>query len=465
MNHGFLLLTAILALPGCTGQEPIKTERPAAPERWQHAPLTQVQISPNWWQQFASSELDQLVEQALLNNYDLSAAVARVQQAQANARIAGAPLLPKLDGNIGASRNGRFDDSSELEGGRYFTGLAASYEVDLWGRLRAEDDSALASLRASQYDRAALQITLSASVVSSWLQQVGLQQRLRIAQLNLSNAERVLAIVESRQLAGAATNLELAQQRGIVAQQQRSLASIRQQSDDSKATLAVLLGLTNSNQLVLTEQQLERLQLPDIDAGIPSQLLLQRPDLARAEAQLAAAEANVNAARAALLPRLNLSAAVDSNVGHASDLLSNPIYSLSAALLAPIFDGGRLNAEHDLAKALRSELLANYQASIVSAFADVQLALNALAGIDAQLQAQVQVEQQAILALRLSEERYRAGAETLLTLLDTQRTLYTAQDDTALLQLARLQAGAALNRAMGGGWQTEDQQLSALEAH
>lgn len=464
INARLVLLIALFAVHGCARQQPFVAKLPPAPQRWQHPPTATAPIAPNWWAGFASSELNQLVEQAQLNNYDLAAAVARVKQAQANARIAGAPLFAQLDGNLGASRNGRFDGSQEIDGNRYFTGVAASYEVDLWGRLKAADESAWASLNASQYDRAALHITLSASVVSSWLQYVGLQQRLGIAQLNLSNAERVLGIVESRQFAGAATYLELAQQRGIVAEQRRSLASLKQQRDDSRVILAVLMGLTSSDTLTLTEQQLGNLQLPSINAGIPSQLLLQRPDLARAEAQLAAANADVNAARAALLPRLNLSGAVDSNVGHASDLLSNPIYSLSAALLAPIFDGGLLSAQHDLAKARRSELLANYRANIVNAFAEVQQALNALAGLEAQLQAQSQVEQQAILALRLSEERYRAGAETLLTLLDTQRTLYTAQDDTVQLQLAHLQAGASLSRALGGGWQQHAQQLSATDS-
>lgn len=217
--NAHLVLLALFALHGCTRQEPVLDELPAAPQNWQHAPASTAPTPQSWWRGFASSELDQLVEQALLNNYDLAAALARVQQAQASARIAGAPLLPQLDANLGASRNGRLSGDSQVDGNRYFTGLAASYEVDLWGRLQAADDSALASLRASQFDRAALQITLSASVVSSWLQQVGLQQRVAIAQLNLSNAERVLGIVESRQLAGAATNLELAQQRGIVAQQ------------------------------------------------------------------------------------------------------------------------------------------------------------------------------------------------------------------------------------------------------
>lgn len=456
MKHRLLPLFAALVLGGCARQEPLASATPLAPTQWQHAAQAATPISSDWWHGFANAELDRLVEQALQANDDLAAAVARVRQAEASARMAGAPLLPQLDGNLGAGREGRLGGDAEVAGTGYSAGLAASYEVDLWGRLHVGRDSALAQLQASQFDRAALQITLSAGVVSSWLQRVGLDQRLRIAVLNLDNAERVLRTVESRQSAGAATRLELAQQRGVVAEQRRALAALSQQSEDSRVALAVLLGQGSSARLGLAEQQLEALHLPTVAAGVPSELLVRRPDLARAEAQLAAANADVQAARAALLPRLNLTANAGGNARRVADVFADPVYSLAAALVAPIFDGGYLAANRDLAVARHAELLADYRSQVVSAFADVQLALNALAGIEAQWQAQQAVLEQAELAFRLSESRYRAGAETLLTLLDTQRTLYAAQDDSAQLQLARLQAGVALYRALGGGWQASD---------
>lgn len=452
MSYRLLSLPILLALHGCASQAPSAIV-PPPPAQWQHAPQASAQVTPDWWRDFANAELDRLVDQALLANDDLAAAVARVQQAVASARMAGAPLLPQLDGTLGANREDRLGGNTEVAGSQYSAGLAASYEVDLWGRLNAGRDSALANLRASQFDRAALQVTLSAAVVSSWLQRVGLDQRMHIAVLNLNNAERVLRTVESRQRAGAATSLELAQQRGVVAEQRRVLAALSQQADDSRVALAVLLGQSSGAGLHLAEQSLAALQLPPINAGLPSDLLLRRPDLARAEAQLAAADADVQAARAALLPRLNLTATADGNARRVSDVFADPVYALGTALLAPIFDGGYLAANRDLAVAQREELLAAYRSSIVSAFADVQLALNGLAGVEAQWQAQQAVLEQAELAFRLAESRYRAGADSLLTLLDSQRTLFTAQDDSAQLQLARLQAGVALYRALGGGWQ------------
>ncbi|MDH0485987.1 TolC family protein, partial [Pseudomonas sp. GD04015] len=139
-----------------------------------------------------------------------------------------------------------------------------------------------------------------------------------------------------------------------------------------------------------------------------------------------------------------------------SRLFADPVYSLAAALAAPIFDGGALAAERDRSAARREELLADYRKSIVEAFADVQVALNAGAGVDAQWQAQQEVQAQAERALRLAEQRYRAGADDLLNLLDAQRTLYAAEDQSAQLRLARLQTGVALARALGGGWRYED---------
>ena len=175
-----------------------------------------------------------------------------------------------------------------------------------------------------------------------------------------------------------------------------------------------------------------------------------------AEARLAAADADVAAARAAMLPRVTLGG----SLGYAGDrvrtLFDNPLYSLAAGLAAPVFDAGRLAAEAGQASARRTELLANYHQAIVAAFGDVEVALNAVDGSRAQAEAQAVELLQAGRAAALAESRYRAGAETLLTLLDAQRTLYAAQDEAVQARLARLQAGVALHRALGGGWQVAE---------
>lgn len=442
-------LCVALLLSGCSHKPETPAELPAAPAQWRHAQAGEA-VTDTWWRSFASTELDALIDQALRNNQDLAAAAARLRQAEASSRAAGAPLLPRLDGNLGASREGRLGGNGEAVGNRYSGGLVASYEVDLWGRLAADYDAAQAELAASRFDRDALRLSLTASLVETWLRQVALDERLRLADLNLNNAERVLTTVQARANAGAATPLELAQQRGLVAEQRRSREELRQQADDVRSNLAVLLG--QGEPAATSSTSLVTLQAPSLTVGLPSELLLRRPDLARAEAQLSAADANLRAARAALLPRLNLSAGANGSAGSLSRVFADPLYSLTTALTAPIFDGGALAAERDRSDARREELLANYRQRIIEAFADVQVALNAGSGVEAQWQAQQDVQAQAERALQLAERRYQAGADDLLNLLDAQRTLYAAEDQSALLRLARLQSGVALARALGGGW-------------
>jgi len=447
------LLGALLL--GCTQAPTPPSALPQPAPRWSHAEASQGQpLQPEWWQAFASPELDHLQRQALDANQDLAAAVARLRQAEASARLAGAPLWPSLDGELQASREARLGGEPDVDGNLHSASLAASYELDLWGRLRADRDAAAERLAASRFDRDALRVSLSAAVASAWLQELGLAERERVAQLNLENAEQVLRTVAARRQVGAATALELAQQSGVVAVQRRDLLVLRQAREDARIALAILLG-QRLDQLPASQARLDALQAPQFDAGVPSQWLPQRPDLARAEAQLAAADADVQAARAALLPRLSLRASVGGEGSGARRIFADPLYSLAAALSAPIFDGGRLAAELDLSRAQREELLANYRGALIDAFADVESALNAVAGSQAQEQAQAEVLIQAQRAFELAEHRYRAGAETLLSLLDTQRSLYAAEDAAATLRLQRLQASVSLARALGGGWQSE----------
>jgi NodT family efflux transporter outer membrane factor (OMF) lipoprotein len=310
-----------------------------------------------------------------------------------------------------------------------------------------------------------VRLSVSAQVASSWLQRAGLRERVLIAADNLENARRVLHLVESRQRAGAATPLDLAQQRGLVAARERELAMLRQQAADADTVLAQLRGLPapEAPSAAADDIRLDAMRIPAIGVGLPSELLARRPDVAQAEARLAAADASVQAARAALWPRVTLGLGVGW-LGHgAGRLFENPLYNLSVGLVAPIFDGGRLAGQRDLALAQREELLAAYRAAIVGAFADAQTALQAIAGADAQATAQAYELMQARRAADLSERRYRAGAETLLVMLDAQRTLYGAQDQRVQLQQARLQARVALFRALGGGWRAETEGVSPDE--
>ncbi|WP_041770219.1 efflux transporter outer membrane subunit [Metapseudomonas resinovorans] len=460
MTTRLTLLSFCIALAGCGSP----LEKPAGqlepPAAWQGPRMAHgTVIDSQWWRSFGSAELGQLVEQARVANQDLASALARVRQAEASARIAGAALLPSLNANLDANRQGlmsgdgfsQIDASDEDSRIDFFSAaLNASYEVDFWGANAAARDAALQRLRASEADRATLELTISAGVASTYIQALALARQLDIGRQNLANAEQVLELVQSRQGAGAATRLELAQQRSLVAAQQRQLPLLAQQQREALIALALLLG--QPVQQLQLHGRLEDLGNPAIAAGLPSDLLTRRPDIAAAEAQLVAADGDLKVARAAMLPKLTLTASLATGADRFHDTLRNPYYNLAAGLAAPIFSGGRLSAERDRSQARQDELLGSYNTAILNALADVEKALNSADGLDQQRRWQTEEVEQARLAFDLSETRYQAGAETLLTVLETQRTLFQAQDQQVQLQQARLQASVSLYRALGGGW-------------
>ncbi|MDH0370384.1 efflux transporter outer membrane subunit [Comamonas aquatica] len=446
---------AVLAFTACTAPGADTAHwAPALPAQWQQAPQGGLSgVSRTWWRSLGSAELDALVAQAERDSWDVAAATARVHQAAASARLAGAPLLPELTAGVEARREDRLGGQASVSGSRYGGSLSASYELDFWGRNRSARAAAESAWRASAHDRDTVRLTVTAGVASAWLQAVALRERADIAQSNLRAAERLLQLVDARVRAGAASPLDLAQQRGLVATQQRSLALLQQQRAQAQTTVGMLLG--QAQDAPIAARSVMALRPSALDAGLPAALLVRRPDVARAEAQLAAAHADVAAARTALLPRVTLTASLGSGDDRWHRLFDNPLYTLAAGLVAPVFDAGRLAAGHERAQARQAELLATYRQTIVQAAGEVQTSLHTLAGVDAQIQAQGQELEQAQRALVLAEVRYRAGAESLLVLLETQRVLYAAQDQSVQLQLERLQGHVALYKALGGGWSSE----------
>ncbi|MGY2378044.1 efflux transporter outer membrane subunit [Pseudomonas sp. SDO524_S393] len=458
------LISLGLLLNACTGNPAAVDSGIAAPAAWQFAEREAAQATnQRWWTQFGSPQLNRLVDQARRDSFDVAAAIARVRQAQASAVIAGAPLLPEVKFNLTASRERllRGSGNSDLNATQsnrtvnsYDANLSASYEVDFWGGRAAARDSALHSLRASEFDQATVELTLLGNVADRYAQTLAARQRQQIAELNLANARNVLELVQTRYAAGSATALELAQQKSLVASQQRQLPLIQQLAEESLITLAALLGQP-VQALQLDDEPFQALTWPSIGPGVPSQLLSRRPDIAQAEAQLAAASADVTVARAAMLPTFTLGATLGSGAYKAEDILRSPFYTLTSGLVAPIFNNGRLSAERDKARARQDELLQTYRGAIINGFADVEKALASITRLDQQRQWQGEELQEAQSAFQIAESRYQAGAEDLLTVLETQRTLYAAQDLTVQLRLSRLQASIALYKALGGGWQSE----------
>ncbi|MDF3162463.1 efflux transporter outer membrane subunit [Pseudomonas proteolytica] len=465
MKAHLTLVAASVLLAACSSpvQRPDSGLQP--PPAWATAnQASALHANQQWWTAFASPQLDQLIEQARNASFDLASAVARVRQAQAGAVVAGALLLPELKGGLNANRQKllRGKGYSELDADNnndavdYFNAsLTATYEIDFWGGKRAARDSAELAVRASEFERATVELTLLSGVATTYTQLLALHEQQRIAELNLANAQNVLKLVQTRYEAGSATQLELAQQKSLVAAQQRQLPEVRQRAEAARISLAALLGQP-VQALQLTPQAFDQLRWPSIAAGVPSDLLSRRPDIASAEAQLAAAQADIIVARAAMLPSITLTANLGSGANRAADMLRNPFYNLTGGLIAPIFNNGRLSAERDKATARQDELLQTYRAAIINGFADVEKALSSIRRLDEQRQWQREELDQAQTAFRIAQSRYEAGAEDLLTVLETQRTLYAAQDLNVQLRQARLAASIALYKALGGGWQASD---------
>lgn len=455
MKRSLIHLSIATLLGGCAVTGP-------APEAVPTMPLAYAEVSAadaampaaDWWNAFGSAELTALIAAAETANPDLAIAAERVLQAEAQARSADASLFPALNLGMGSSRRESRPDGGEWTASDASSAsLSASYELDLWGRNAAGREAAEAGLRASRFDRETVRLTLVAGVANAWFQLLSLRGRLAIARDNLAIAERVFKVVDSRVRNGAASSLDLARQQAALLTQRAGLLPLEMQERQLLFALAILLGRVPQG-FDTAAASLAGLTVPHIAPGLPSQLLLRRPDLASAEAQLAAANANVVAARAALLPSISLtgSAGLASNV--LLNFLSAPTATLTlgAALLQPIFDGGRLGAQADVAASRERELIAGYRKAVHSALADVEGALAAAGRLAAQEALQEQVVEQARVALRLAEVRYREGADDLLSLLDAQRTLFQAADQFAQIRLARLQAAVALYKALGGSW-------------
>jgi NodT family efflux transporter outer membrane factor (OMF) lipoprotein len=331
--------------------------------------------------------------------------------------------------------------------------VSISYELDLWGRLAAGVRAGEANLAATRFDLDALRLSLAAGVAETYFQLLATREQLTVARGNLAVAERVLKVVDARHRHGVASALDLSQQTRTVLVQRSALLPLEVQARQTASALALLLGRVPQGFDVAGEAW-GQLAVPQIAAGLPSELLARRPDLAAAEATLAAADADVAAARAALLPSISLS--TSGGVASAAlASLANPTSgaTIGLALAQTLFDGGSRQAAVDLAASQRRSLVEAYAGAARTAFKEVDDALGNAERSTRQEVAQAEVIAESQRSLRLAELRYREGAADLLAVLDAQSTLFSAQDTRVLLQQARLQAALDLFKALGGGWQ------------
>lgn len=412
----------------------------------------------DWWHGFDSPDLDELIGQAQHANDDLRAAVARVHQADAQRRIAGAPLLPALNAEATATRA-----RQPALGEGYVTGnafnplLSASYELDFFGRNRALYAAATASAKASRFDRTTVELSVMAGVAGTYFQVLELRDRLAIAQDNYANAAKVLRGLKLEETAGIATGLDVAQQETVVATVNATIPPLRQQLRQNLDALAILIGATPES-VDVTHGNLDQIGQPLVRPGLPSDLLARRPDVAEAEAQLIAANANIAAARAAFFPTISLTATGGFESSALAGLLTpaNRVWSLGADVTQPIFQGGALLGQYQLAKGRYEELLADYHKAVISAFANVEDALIALQQSSDLVERQQTAATTAQRAYEFAQAQMRAGTINVLTLLSTETALFSARDALAQAKYAHLQALVTLYQALGGGWQQQE---------
>lgn len=456
-------LVAALALSGCAvGPDYL---RPSAwlPSAFSEAtPVAQsAAIDNRWWTLFEDATLNDLVEQALKNNADLRLAVARVEQADAVARETGAAYFPEIDAQAAGSNNklstktATWSPSSPNILHSRSAAFTASYELDVWGRVRRANEASRAGLLASQYSRDSIRLSIAGLVSSTYLALRATDAQLAIANESLLSREESLRLVKTRVDAGLVSPLDLYEATGAVASMQAQQADLRRQ----RALLEHQLALLTANpELKIAAGDLRQLPLPPTPpAGLPADLIESRPDVREAEQRLIAANANIGVAKAGYYPKFSLTGSLGSESKSLSDLFGAGAntWALGIGLFMPILDFGRTTARVDQAKALNEQSLISWQNSLQTAYKEVRDALvNLRENAEAEAARNTLVDNTQK-ALDIANRRYAAGYSGYLEVLIAQRANNEALQNLVSTRQARLAAAVDLFKAIGGGWQDE----------
>ena len=423
--------------------------------------------APEWWRNFRSPELDGLIERARTYNNDLVVAASRVIQADAQARVSGAPLLPSVSGNAnfdyqrsGTGSRSSSSLASAAGGRRYFdsrsysVGLSVSYDLDFWGKNRAALEAAQATALANRFDQETVALTVVTSVATTYFQMLAAQDRLRVAQRNLADSQRILGAYRARLGAGTANALDVSQQEALVAGILANIPNLKNSIEQQRIALGILVG-TPPERVNPAGGSLDDLPLPEVAPGVPSDLLLRRPDVAYAESLLVGQNANIRAARAAFFPDVTLTAS-GGLTSAALSMLTGPgtlVAQLAAGLTQPIFDNGLRRGQLEVAKGRYAELAANYGKAILQSFTDVEQSLTALRYATEQEALEREAVRVAQRSSAIASAQLQAGTIDIITSLNTQSTLFNDLDLLTQIRLARFQALVNLYKALGGGFQ------------
>lgn len=465
MNRTLLGIAISLALSGCANFAP-DFLRPAAPipAEWpaSAAPVGQGKsLAETGWQDFfADARLKQLVELALNNNRDLRVAILNIEKARAQYQISDASRYPAINAT-GAGSTQRLSDSQSPSGSsvisrQYSLGVGFSgYELDFFGRVGNLKDQALEQFLATEDARRSAHISLVAEVATTWLALAADQERLQLARDTLISQQSSQAMTQRTFDVGVSSALDLNQARMLVESAKADAARYTAIVAQDRNALNLLVGSTTPDNLLPAQLTDAVAAMNEIPAGVPSETLLQRPDIAQAERLLRAANANIGAARAAFYPRIVLTA----SGGVASNRLSSLFdggsgtWSFLPQVVLPIFNAGANQADLDSARADQKIRIAQYEKAIQGAFREASDALAVRATVGDQMAAQQALVAAAAESYRLSDLRYRTGVDSYLPVLDSQRSHYTAQQGLISVRQAQQGNVVTLYKVFGGGWQ------------
>lgn len=469
-NPAALATLTVLLLSGCATAVPQALPRAEQPKSFTGPVQAESAIWPDvsWWNGFHDPELSSLILKAQTGNRDLAQAAARVMEAEAQSTIQRAALFPQIGGGAGHTNGGCSGQSCLNFGPQKDFGLTfnASYELDFWGLARDNLRAANEELKSARFAQEAVALTVTANVASQYLNVLALRRRIAIAHENIAAINSILDVIKLRAKAGSTSHLDLAQETAQEEAVEAQLPGLETQEKQSLYTLAVLLGEAPEG-FEVGAQNMDGVAAPKVTPGLPADLLLRRPDVAGAEANLAAAHANLDAARAAFFPAISLtgsggfvSAAIGTLIQGA-----NFGYAYGLDLAQTIFDGGRLIGQKDLAKATQESFVAAYQNAALNAYADVETALVQVANSSRAVDHLLREVDAAREAFQIASLQYRQGAADLLTVLQTQQTLFQAEDQLAQSALANRQALVHLFEALGGGWQEPEADRTQVVAN
>jgi outer membrane protein, multidrug efflux system len=420
----------------------------------------------DWWRGFRSRELSALMDAAQIRNLDIAVAVAQIVQADAQVGVSGAPLLPTLTGNVSAEREhfGSQSGSTGLNGvglggsggstfSQFNANLTASYMIDFWGKTRATLYAAEENATVARYNREVVTLTTMVTVANTYFQILAAQDELRVTRRNLAAADRILSLIRNQFNGGTASQLDLSQQEALVATQRAAIPPLEVIVGQNIAALALLVARAPAN-LTVHGGSTSQIVVPRVTPGLPSELLYQRPDIRQAEALLASSNFSVEAARAAFFPQIQLTGSTGFQSAALASLFTPGawFYTLTASLTQPIFDGFLLESQLKQAKGVQLQDLQAYRKAVLSAFADVEKALIALQQFTLQEKLQNDVVTASRKAFDVSEAQLRGGTVNLITVLQTQQTLFTAENNLVQVRLNKLLAASSLFQALGGGW-------------